>query len=74
MICCFILELPTVTEALWDKLSTHRHVAYLQSSEPAQLFQDSEEDFSLMRRKSLHRLPQHRRHVAERARRPEHDA
>lgn len=53
---------------------THRYVAYLQPAEPAQLFQDSEEDFGLMRRKRHHLLFQHPPHVAESARRTKHYA
>lgn len=46
---------------------THCNVAYLLSSKPAQLLQDSEEDFGMMRRESLHSLPQYRPYVAESA-------
>ncbi len=44
--------------SLWEwvrpqKWVTHSDITDLHSSKPAQLFQDSEEDFGLMRRKSL---------------------
>lgn len=54
--------------------ATCRDVANLQPGEPAQLLQDGEEDFSLVRRKSVHRQLQHRPHVAESACCAKHDA